>query len=399
VSKRNITGSELAGLGDGHPESPSAQGALVLQMLHKYAASISSSLAGNSDDMSTTELMGGSRINFILREIFVKGLNALDPTAILSDDDIRTAIQNSAGAKSILLIPEEPFELLAKQSISKLLEPCKRCAALVHEELMRLVRRCIHVDVRRYPNFARVLEEEARNYLDEGALPAESMIVSLVQCQLSYINTSDPTFVGGTAAIAQAQDEIKKMRSQPAHERHAAAGTVEEEGERDVLGSSKSLNKTERSRAKAGRAGLHLSGATASTLLKTGSLPDSFSLDENGLVLHEPPSVLRATEPETDEEILQVKVTRILLRSYFAIVRSSLLDTVPKAVMHFLVNSVRTGLQQHLIRTLYRDDLFAELLREQPELAQHRRYLRDRLSALNEAVHALSAVPDELRAQ
>ena len=78
-------------------------------------------------------------------------------------------------------------------------------------------------------------------------------------------------------------------------------------------------------------------------------------------------------------------------------VRASLVDTVPKAVMHFLVNAVQRGLQQHLIRMLYRDDLFGELLREQPELAQHRLHLSERLSALNEAVHALSDVPEELR--
>jgi dynamin 1-like protein len=39
-----------------------------------------------------------------------------------------------------------------------------------------------------------------------------------------------------------------------------------------------------------------------------------------------------------------VLVTRILLGSYFAISRGVLADTVPKAVMHFLVNSVARGL-------------------------------------------------------
>ena len=167
MSKRDAAQSELALLGDGHPESASGQGALILQLLHKYSASVSASLQGNSDDMSTTELVGGSRIRFILHEIFVKGVTSLDPTAHLTDDDIRTAIQNSAGARSTLLIPEEPFELLAKQSISKLLEPCRRCATLVHEELLRLVRRCIQADVRRFPMLTRALEEEARNFLAE----------------------------------------------------------------------------------------------------------------------------------------------------------------------------------------------------------------------------------------
>ncbi len=167
VSKRDAAQAELAVLGDGHPESSSGQGALILQLLHKYSAAVASSLQGNAADMSTTELVGGSRIRFILHDIFVKGLTSMDPTASLTDDDIRTAIQNSAGARSVLLIPEEPFELLAKQSISKLLDPCKRCASLVHEELLRLVRRCIGTDVRRFPVLARALEEEARNFLAE----------------------------------------------------------------------------------------------------------------------------------------------------------------------------------------------------------------------------------------
>lgn len=49
-----------------------------------------------------------------------------------------------------------------------------------------------------------------------------------------------------------------------------------------------------------------------------------------------------------------MEVTRLLVASYFDIVRANLQDLVPKAVMHFLVNTVQRGLQQHLIRTIYR---------------------------------------------
>ena len=59
-------------------------------------------------------------------------------------------------------------------------------------------------------------------------------------------------------------------------------------------------------------------------------------------------------------------VTRILLGSYFAISRGVLADTVPKAVMHFLVNSVQRGLQQHLIQSLYHPNLVPSLLTEHP---------------------------------
>ena len=33
---------------------------------------------------------------------------------------------------------------------------------------------------------------------------------------------------------------------------------------------------------------------------------------------------------------------------------------VPKAVMHFMVDNVKRGLSQHLIKCLYREDLFDE---------------------------------------
>ena len=49
-----------------------------------------------------------------------------------------------------------------------------------------------------------------------------------------------------------------------------------------------------------------------------------------------------------------MQVTRTLVQSYFSLVRASLQDSVPKAVMHFLVLYVQRGLQQHLIRTLYK---------------------------------------------
>lgn len=49
-----------------------------------------------------------------------------------------------------------------------------------------------------------------------------------------------------------------------------------------------------------------------------------------------------------------MEVTRLLVDCYFDIVRKNLQDAVPKAIMHFLVLFVQRGLQQRLIRCLYR---------------------------------------------
>jgi hypothetical protein len=52
-------------------------------------------------------------------------------------------------------------------------------------------------------------------------------------------------------------------------------------------------------------------------------------------------------------------------------------DAVPKALMHFLVNTVQRGLQQHLIRTLYREELFGELMNEREDVAIKRQQCQE----------------------
>ena len=118
-SRKSEAQRELSSLGDGRPEDPASQAAMVLEKLHGYAASFTKSVAGKNEDLNTTALEGGARIHFVLQDIFVKGLESLDPTQAMSEEDIRTAIQNAAGTKAVLLLPEEPFENLVKQAIRK----------------------------------------------------------------------------------------------------------------------------------------------------------------------------------------------------------------------------------------------------------------------------------------
>lgn len=51
----------------------------------------------------------------------------------------------------------------------------------------------------------------------------------------------------------------------------------------------------------------------------------------------------------SDKESRDCKVIERLIKSYFSIVRKSIQDSVPKAVMHFLVNYVQDNLQSELV--------------------------------------------------
>lgn len=61
------------------------------------------------------ELKGGSRLNYIFYDVYVKAIQDIDPFDALTDEDIKTAIRNSSSLKPNLFVPEVAFEILSKQ--------------------------------------------------------------------------------------------------------------------------------------------------------------------------------------------------------------------------------------------------------------------------------------------
>ncbi|XP_062097208.1 dynamin-related protein 3A-like [Humulus lupulus] len=88
------------------------KGVVLLNILSKYCEDFYAMVDGSSQEISTKELSGGARIHYIFQSIFVKSLEEVDPCEGLNDDDIRIAIQNAAGARNALIVPEVPFRVL-----------------------------------------------------------------------------------------------------------------------------------------------------------------------------------------------------------------------------------------------------------------------------------------------
>lgn len=51
---------------------------------------------------------------------------------------------------------------------------------------------------------------------------------------------------------------------------------------------------------------------------------------------------------------VETEVVKLLLSSYFDIVKKNFMDLVPKTIMHFLVNVFKDNLQNTLVSELYR---------------------------------------------
>ncbi|GAA5826136.1 hypothetical protein JCM3770_004054 [Rhodotorula araucariae] len=118
------------------------------------------------------------------------------------------------------------------------------------------------------------------------------------------------------------------------------------------------------------------------------------AFEMKSLEKHLEPSPLTSTgEPAlTDREELETSLIRALIASYFSIVRLTIQDLVPKAIMHLLVNFSRESVQNRLVASLYKDSLFDELLHEDEALTAERTRIQNLLKAYREAFQTLSEV-------
>lgn len=94
----------------------------------------------------------------------------------------------------------------------------------------------------------------------------------------------------------------------------------------------------------------------------------------------------------TEREALETQLIQRLISSYFNIVRETIADQVPKAVMHLLVNHSKEGVQNRLVSNLYKEDLFEELLYEDDAIKNEREKCEKLLSTYKEAAKIVGEV-------
>ena len=101
---------------------------------------------------------------------------------------------------------------------------------------------------------------------------------------------------------------------------------------------------------------------------------------------------MNGTQQMTMKEEMEISLIRSLIASYFSIVRESIQDLIPKAIMHLLVNHSSQQVQNRLVSALYRPTLFGELLNEDPALVAERTRVKSLLEAYRDAFKILSEV-------
>ncbi|GAB1866608.1 Dynamin-1-like protein [Camponotus japonicus] len=391
----------------------------LLQIITKFANSYCATIEGTARNIETTELCGGARICYIFHETFGKTLDSINPLADLSKMDILTAIRNATGPRPALFVPEVSFELLVKRQIRKLEEPSLRCVELVHEEMQSIIQHCgteVQQEMLRFPKLHERIVDVVTQLLRRRLPHTNSMVENLVAIELAYINTKHPDFHKDAAFVSSLlkDADVDHLRH---NKRLASASSTIITNDTIV---KKSVNNqdensvSDQTKEQQGQqnhwllSNLLLQGKTESTSSMDGSPvrmrensnsphPNSAIEIQKASPQQKPVNLLPAVPMQTSRKLSEREqrdcdIIERLIRSYFYIVRKSIQDSVPKAVMHFLVNYVKDNLQSELVTHLYKSDQAEALLVESEHIAVRRKETADMLKALTQAGHIISEI-------
>ncbi|CAN8006837.1 unnamed protein product, partial [Ixodes pacificus] len=403
---------------------PSFLGQTLLQIITKFASSYCSTIEGTARNIETTELCGGARICYIFHETFGRTLDSIHPLGGLSTLDILTAIRNATGPRPALFVPEVSFELLVKRQIRRLEEPSLRCVELVHEEMQRIIQHCgteVQQEMLRFPKLHECIVEVVTQLLRRRLPAANTMVENLVAIELSYINTKHPDFHDAALAGTLAKEVTKRNKVAEVNGLPAATAG---EGDKQVAPGGKvelylkPLNEIWALRSlqalalrpNAPSEALGWIGNVVGAVTAAGRGESGANTPDQASPMHHP-SLAAAGSPMKPVNLLPEEVTPTagsrklspreqrdcevierLIRSYFLIVRKNIQDSVPKAIMHFLVNFVKDNLQSELVTHLYKHDCFDQLLAESEHVAVRRREAAQMVKALHKASQIIGEI-------
>ncbi|KAG9086415.1 Dynamin- GTPase protein [Ceratobasidium sp. 370] len=144
-----------------------------------------------------------------------------------------------------------------------------------------------------------------------------------------------------------------------------------------------------------GRDTMSESGAPPSAIETRGvslEQPHNAAYDMKSLGRHIEAVSAEGSPSAAQRDEWETSLIRSLINSYFGIVRQTIQDIVPKAIMHLLVNHTSQHVQNRLVSSLYRPDRFNELLHEDENLVTERARVKALLDAYKEAFKTLSEV-------
>lgn len=201
-------------------------------------------------------------------------------------------------------------------------------------------------------------------------IPTNKLVTDIVAMEATYVNTGHPDFIGGHKAMAMVTN---------AREAAAAKNGPQQPGKQAILNNGKDLDVNMKEEQ-------GFFGSFFKTEAKTAAAK------QKATRMEAPPPVLKASGTLSERESMEVEVIKMLISSYFNITKRTLCDMVPKAIMLNLVNHCQEQMQAALLASLYRPDVFEELMKESDFVVSRRKECIKMIEALGKADEIVSTV-------
>ncbi|KAI1633563.1 vacuolar sorting protein 1 [Biscogniauxia mediterranea] len=346
---------------------------IVLNVISEFTTEWRTVLDGNNGELSSTELSGGARISFVFHELYSNGVKAIDPFDVVKDLDIRTLLYNSSGSSPALFVGTTAFELIVKAQIKRLEEPSLKCVSLVYDELVRILTQLLSKQLyRRYPQLKEKVHSTVITFFKKAMEPTNKLVRDLVAMEACYVNTAHPDFLNGHRAMAIV------------NERYNGAKPVQVDPK---TGKPLPSSATTPARAASPSMDTNLDG-------NSGFFGSFFAAKnkKKAAAMEAPPPMLKASGTLSEREGIEVEVIKLLIASYFNIVKRTMIDMVPKAIMLNLVQFTKDEMQKELLEHMYRSDTLDDLLKESDYTVRRRKECQQMVESLGKASEIVSQV-------
>ena len=182
-------------------EGPKGAKTVMLNILTKFISIFKDYIEGNFVKHSTDVLLGDSRISYIFHNTLYNALDSLYLLKTLTDDDIRTCINNATTLSPSLFVEEKTFVILMRQQIARMQEPVLQCAEHCYHELREIISGISLPELERYNKLHFAIMDLMASTLSVYLEPTFQMIKNLIACEDAYINVNHPDFIVAKDAL------------------------------------------------------------------------------------------------------------------------------------------------------------------------------------------------------
>ncbi|PVU94158.1 hypothetical protein BB561_002776 [Smittium simulii] len=349
--------TELEQLGNPLEDQAGGMANTILSIITEFCNDFCQVLDGQSNDVSAYELSGGARISFVFHELYSNGVKYIDPLENIKDTDIRTILYNSSGSTPALFVDTSAFEFIVKKQIRRLEEPSLKCVTMIHDELVRISSHLLlKQSFKRFPQLKDSFYVVITNFLKTSMVPTNKIVSDLVGMEQMYVNTAHPDFLSGQKALNIVSEKLNPSKPVGPDGRPTNARQPNQQTYDRALDQEMNPNKDN-----------NFFGSFFQSKTKRPTIMDP-------------------------REIMEIEVIKLLIQSYYNIVKRTMIDMVPKAIMLKLVNFAREGLQKELLKELYNPEVLGDLLKESDITVQRRAECKRMISALKTADQVLNSV-------